>query len=80
MEQDRTTVEEIAAFALTVQADDLADEALDRLKRSVFDRLAAPFAASGLRAEIVACVRQLETLPVSALTALLARTGAGHPA
>ncbi len=45
-----------------------------------FDRLAAPFAAANLRADIVACVRQLEALPVSDLTALLARTGEGHRA
>ncbi len=45
-----------------------------------FDRLAAPFAAAGLRADIVAAVRQLETLPVSDLTALLARTGGGYRA
>lgn len=42
-----------------------------------FDRLAGPFAPAGLRAEIVAAVRQLETLRVSELTALLARTGEG---
>ena len=42
-----------------------------------FDRLAAPFAGAGLRSEIVAAVRALETLQVSELTALLARAGEG---
>ena len=40
-----------------------------------FDRLAASSAGTGLRADIVGAVRQLEILPVSDLTALLARTG-----
>ena len=45
-----------------------------------FDRLTAPFAEAGLRGEIVAAVRGLETLQVSELTALLARATAGERA
>lgn len=45
-----------------------------------FDRLATPFATAELRAEIVATVRHLETLQVSDLTGLLARTGEGNHA
>ena len=45
-----------------------------------FDRLASPFATAELRAETVATVRRLETVPVSDLTGLLARTGKGDHA
>lgn len=47
MERDGTTAGEIAAFALRVGADDLADEALDRLKRSVLDALGCAIGALG---------------------------------
>jgi 2-methylcitrate dehydratase len=40
-----------------------------------FDRLAAPYADEALRRELVAAVGDLETIPVSHLTGLLARAG-----
>ena len=45
-----------------------------------FDRPAASFAAIGLPAGIVACVRQPRAVQAGRSAALLARTGKGHRA
>ena len=44
--------------------------------RAKFDRLAAPFADTGLRDEIASAVSELERIPVTDLMRLLARAGA----